>query len=211
MLRKFSFAWLGVAMLMAHGAGSTGTEVKADTQALMSEGEASRFAVATLQKELAVDAKNILVVHLSRVDWPNSALGCPKPGLSYTQGVTAGYLALLSYDKQQYRVHIGNGRGLVCHSSRLTLQSSDVILSHLKTLAKEDLASRLGIDAGTIEVVEEKPTLWSEGEARCSNSDGQNESKRIRGYLLKLEAQNRIFEYRTSGARVLACPLIESE
>ena len=208
MRRAYATGWLVLMLCIIQPVCHAGAEQPAT---LMSERDATALALDTLGKELGVKGKDIRIVHISRVDWPNSALGCPKPGLSYTQTILPGYLALLSYEKKHYRVHIGSGRAIVCRSSRMTLQSSDVIHAYLRKRAKEDLAARLGIDAARVQVVEDTPKLWSASQARCSKAESQDGSKRVRGYLMKLKAEDRTFEYRTSGSRVLACPPIEAE
>ncbi len=44
---------------------------------------AARLAVDTLSEKLSVGPESIEVVHVSIMDWPDSSLGCPRPGFEY--------------------------------------------------------------------------------------------------------------------------------
>lgn len=176
-----------------------------------SEKEATELAITTLSEEIGVDRKDIELIHLSRFNWPDSALGCPKPGMSYTQAIVPGYLVLLKNGVNQYRVHLGDGRGLVCELKRMPLKLDEVLLDNLKKMATQDLADKLGIKTEAIKVVEDQPMVWPDTNFGCSTSVEPAVAKTIRGYFFKLEYRGQIFEYRTSRAEVKACPPIESE
>lgn len=53
------------------------------------------------------------VVSVTPVEWPNSALGCPKPGMAYAQVVTPGYRIVLAAGGKQYEYHSDRGRNVV--------------------------------------------------------------------------------------------------
>ena len=67
-------------------------------------------AVADLAQRLGVDATTIVTVSAESVEWPNGALGCPKPGLQYTQVVTPGASIALQSGGTVYRYHSGGSR-----------------------------------------------------------------------------------------------------
>ena len=67
-------------------------------------------AVADLARRLGVDATAIATVSAESVEWPNGALGCPKPGLQYTQAVTPGASIVLQAAGATYRYHSGGSR-----------------------------------------------------------------------------------------------------
>jgi outer membrane lipoprotein-sorting protein len=50
---------------------------------------------AALASEQGVSAADVKVVSAESVNWPNGALGCPKPGRMYTQAIVPGYRILL--------------------------------------------------------------------------------------------------------------------
>ncbi|MCA0296122.1 MAG: hypothetical protein LCH96_12625 [Actinobacteria bacterium] len=48
------------------------------------------------------------VVKAVSVTWPNGALGCPKPGVSYTQALVDGMQVVVSVAGKQYDYRFGN-------------------------------------------------------------------------------------------------------
>jgi hypothetical protein len=46
---------------------------------------------AALASEQGVSAGDVKVISAQSVNWPNGALGCPKPGRMYTQAIVPGY------------------------------------------------------------------------------------------------------------------------
>jgi hypothetical protein len=58
-----------------------------------------------LEKQLSVTADQITVVSATYMDWPDSSLGCPKPGMAYAQVVTPGYRIVLAQGQKQYDYH----------------------------------------------------------------------------------------------------------
>lgn len=73
--------------------------------------------LADAAQRSGVAAAAITVQMGQAVEWPDSSLGCPKPGVAYLQVITSGYHVLLlagagSYD---YRADV-RGRFFVCKS-----------------------------------------------------------------------------------------------
>ena len=58
-----------------------------------------------LAKRLSVTVDQITVVSATSMEWPDSSLGCPKPGMAYSQIVTPGYRIVLSQGQKQYDYH----------------------------------------------------------------------------------------------------------
>jgi hypothetical protein len=57
-----------------------------------------------------VDVDGVAVVSTEFRDWPDSALGCPVPGMMYTQVITPGYRIVVEAGGQQYDYRM-NRRG----------------------------------------------------------------------------------------------------
>ena len=55
-----------------------------------------------------VSTDGIEVVVAQAVTWPNGALGCPKPGIAYTQMVTNGYQVVVSVGGKRYDYRFGS-------------------------------------------------------------------------------------------------------
>lgn|GEM_PF-996464 len=78
-------------------------------------------AVDAARRELAraarTDADDAALVTISAQEWPDTALGCPQPGMMYQQVITLGYLVLLNARGKTYRVHTDtSGRAVVCEN-----------------------------------------------------------------------------------------------
>ncbi len=69
--------------------------------------EVARQALAA---ELACSPSAINVRDTAYVEWNDSSLGCPKPGMMYLQVITPGYRVVLEHDGQAYTFHTDRGR-----------------------------------------------------------------------------------------------------
>jgi hypothetical protein len=60
-----------------------------------------------LADRLGVEPEEIEVVVAERVTWPDGSLGCPKPGMSYTQALVEGSRVVLGHDERVYVYNAG--------------------------------------------------------------------------------------------------------
>jgi len=67
-------------------------------------------ATADLAQRLSVDLDRIDLVEAKAVVWPDGGLGCPQPGMAYTQVRRDGALIRLRAGKRLYNYHSGGGR-----------------------------------------------------------------------------------------------------
>ena len=58
-----------------------------------------------LAQRLSISRIQINLVEMTEVEWSDSSLGCPQPGMDYLQVITPGYLILLGVDAQRYEYH----------------------------------------------------------------------------------------------------------
>ncbi|MGE5262940.1 MAG: hypothetical protein ACM3S0_06130 [Acidobacteriota bacterium] len=63
-----------------------------------------------LSKRLSVSADQIELVTFTPVTWPDGSLGCPEPGMMYTQVLVEGYRIQLRSGGQVYEYHGGGTR-----------------------------------------------------------------------------------------------------
>lgn len=56
-----------------------------------------------------VPTDSVELVKVLSVTWPNGALGCPKPGVSYTQALVDGMQVVVTVAGTQYDYRFGNG------------------------------------------------------------------------------------------------------
>lgn len=71
------------------------------------------LAKAALAKKTGTAADQIQIISVTSTRWPTSALGCPQPGMFYSQLVTPGYRIVLQAGGQTYEYHSDRGRRVV--------------------------------------------------------------------------------------------------
>lgn len=79
------------------------------------EGKDNAIIVAkkSLSRQLNVGIDKISVVKASMVTWPDTALGCPQPGLLYAQILTPGYRIQLKANGKSYDYHAGTSENVI--------------------------------------------------------------------------------------------------
>lgn len=72
-------------------------------------------SIDSLAEYLSLPAGQIDVLEVEPVEWPDTSLGCPQPGMMYAQVITPGYRILLKAGEQTYSYHTGStGQGVLC-------------------------------------------------------------------------------------------------
>ena len=71
-------------------------------------------AVADAAARTGVAPGTVRVVRVESREWPNSGLGCPKPGTAYAQVITPGYLIVLEAGGQTLEYHTDRARAELC-------------------------------------------------------------------------------------------------
>ena len=69
------------------------------------------YAKEDLAQRLGIPLDKIELVSMQEVTWRDGSLGCPQPGMQYTQALVNGTLIILSVDDQRYQYHSGK-RGM---------------------------------------------------------------------------------------------------
>src|SRR5205807_8144006 len=78
----------------------------------------AQVAQATLARDLGISADDVKIVSVEAVEWNDSSLGCPKPGMNYLQVITPGYRIILEAQGQRYEYHTDQQRSVVrCNQS----------------------------------------------------------------------------------------------
>jgi hypothetical protein len=67
-------------------------------------------AMGDLAQRLGIDPDQIDLVELKPVVWPDGSLGCPQPGMEYTQVPVEGLLIRLQAGGRVYEYHSGGGQ-----------------------------------------------------------------------------------------------------
>jgi len=77
------------------------------------------FAKSDLSHRLGVEPVSINLVEARSVTWRSGALGCPQPGMSYTQALVPGYRIMLAVALRTYAYHGNASTGIfLCPSDR---------------------------------------------------------------------------------------------
>jgi hypothetical protein len=80
-------------------------------------------AIGTARQDLAkrrgVEAGSIDVLEANHVNWRSGAIGCPEPGVYYTQALVPGYRVLLRIGSESFAYHSRQGGSpFLCPSDR---------------------------------------------------------------------------------------------
>jgi hypothetical protein len=65
--------------------------------------------VAHLAAALDRSPSSIDVVRVEPVTWRDGSLGCPEPGMAYTQALVEGFRVILAADGTTYDYRVGRG------------------------------------------------------------------------------------------------------
>jgi len=68
---------------------------------------------AALVADTVLDPSTIVVKVAEAVDWPDGALGCPEPGVLYTQAIVPGYRVVLVSDGREYDYRVAAKGGTI--------------------------------------------------------------------------------------------------
>ena len=67
------------------------------------------MAVDDLASRLGLTADVVTVVLTEDVIWPDGSLGCPEPGMAYTQALVDGFRIVLEAGGEEYHYHAAIG------------------------------------------------------------------------------------------------------
>jgi len=87
---------------------TTVTSRPADDGATLPKGGGSsqaQFAIDDLASYLGVSTDAVVFVSMEDIDWPDGSLGCPQPGMAYTQAIVNGYMIILQVDGASHEYH----------------------------------------------------------------------------------------------------------
>ena len=72
------------------------------------------MAIDLVTKQTGASPGQITILSQEAIDFSDSSLGCPKPGMAYMQVITPGHKVMVEYAGKTYDVRIAGGRGLIC-------------------------------------------------------------------------------------------------
>ena len=72
-----------------------------------------QLARQDLAQKLKMSLEEIREVSVEAVEWPDTSLGCPQPGMMYAQVITPGFRVVLAAKDQTVEYHTDSGRRVV--------------------------------------------------------------------------------------------------
>ena len=100
--------------------GTTLTATGASAVASPVAGSVEAKVAQALSKKTGVDTSKLVLTTKDALDWPDSALGCPAPGMMYSQIVTSGFKLIYSDGAKTYEVHTdrSGNRAVLCQNKQ---------------------------------------------------------------------------------------------
>ncbi len=90
------------------------------------QGEVPQQLLAIFQDDLTRRARvkhdAITVVSATEQQWPDSAMGCPQPGMMYSQMIVPGYRVVLQASGNRYAYHSDRGGNFIVCSNGLAFK-----------------------------------------------------------------------------------------
>ena len=177
------------------------------------EEQAAASAREALAEQLSVAAEGIELVSIERVEFGDTSLGCPQPGMMYAQVVVPGYKVLLERDGKTYDVRVGGDRAMVCEkTAREKLSSDDEDADQLPRgqaqaaeTAKKALTEEIKVSEDLIEVVSVESVDFPDSSLGCPQPGMAYLQVITPGYKVILKADGKTFDYRVSGPQALLC------
>jgi hypothetical protein len=174
--------------------------------------EIANLARQDLAQRLNTAADRITVASVAPVDWPDTSLGCPQPGQSYAQVITPGYQIELQVGGREYTYHSGGNRLVLCENGEPILNENpstpdemDPEEADLVDQAEEDLVNRIKVAPDSIVLQSVEPVDWPDSSLGCPQP-GMNYLMVVTpGYLIKLEAGGKVYEYHTDTQHIVYC------
>jgi hypothetical protein len=162
----------------------------------------------------------IRLVSVEAVEWPDTSLGCPQPGMIYAPVVTPGFRVVLAAAGQEYEYHTNLGSDVLpCQTDEAgegaAIPKSPATAAGVEPpgqaeavvrLAREDLAGRLGLAPEAIQLVSVEAVEWSDASLGCPQPGMMYAQVITPGFLVVLEAAGETYEYHTDEGRfVVLC------
>jgi hypothetical protein len=176
---------------------------------------AVEWARTDLAARAGIAKAQISLLALEAVEWRDSSLGCPQPGMMYAQVITPGYLFVLGGGDQVYTYHAASGQDTAIFCESGTFQSplpkppeADVPpeAAEAVELAKADLAEQAGIVDDEIVVFFVQPIEWPDASLGCPQPGQMYAQVITPGFQVVLVAHGRAYDYHTdTGEQAVQC------
>jgi hypothetical protein len=172
------------------------------------------LAIDTLAADLGVPREQIELDTVRAVEWRDSSLGCPKPGVAYLDVVKAGHKVTLRVDRQIYVVHEAGNKAFVCRQNKalggITPQR-ELEFGPQLVAARADLARRLGLRDSEIRFLASEGRTFPDASLGCPEPGQMYAQSQVNGWVLTFGVRDRTYTYHTDLDRTIPCPPIASQ
>ena len=168
-------------------------------------------AIDALAADLKIPKEKIQVDTIRAVDWSNSSIGCPKPGVAYLEVITPGHKVTLRADGQIYVVHEAKERAVVCHDTKAFAgvdPKMQFVFGKQMVVAQQDLADRLHVAPTDIKPVSAEQQTWDDAGLGCPDPAVTYAPSKVTGWVMTLRHGTRDFTYHTDLERTIPCPAV---
>jgi hypothetical protein len=156
-------------------------------------------------KALGIPADRFQVKSVEPKEWPDSSLGCERKGY-YLPVVTRGHRVVLEADGRTHTVHVAGRNAILCETPpRLGGPFRNAPAQKVTDLARQDLATRLGIPPASIKTRSVRPTVWPDASLGCPKPGMMYAQVETPGYEIELEANGKTYQYNADQQRVVHC------
>ncbi len=162
---------------------------------------------------LSLPMTEVTLVSLEAREFNDSSLGCPEPGMSYQQVLTAGHRAVVEAEGRRFDVRVAGAHGRICRNGKRRPQEPspgregsdrDSAITAMAESARIDLAARLDAAAPDVRLIDIQPFDGQSAPAGCTPECLAGES--ACGWLIGLYYDGRRYDYHAAGDVVVPCP-----
>jgi hypothetical protein len=207
-----------VAVLAAFAAGAEDIRFvpgQGDAATLSDEDRAiALLAIDALATEIKAPKDQILLDTIRALDWRDSSLGCPKPGMAYLDVITPGHKVTLRANGQIYVVHEAKNRAFVCNAGKALggiTATRELTFGKQLLEARKDLAGRLGVPEREIRFLASEGHEWNDASLDCPEPGKQYAQVKTSGWKMSFGYNDRVYTYHTDLDRTFPCPAITAD
>ncbi len=77
----------------------------------------TELAQQVVADRLGLDPSLVTIMESTAVDFPDSSLGCPQPGMAYAQVITPGYRIRAEAEDAFFDVRVSGSRAIICENA----------------------------------------------------------------------------------------------
>jgi hypothetical protein len=167
-----------------------------------------RLAEEDLAQRLGLKPEQIRLVSVQAVEWPDTSLGCPQPGMMYAQVITPGYRVALEAGGQTYDYHTNQSdRVVLCQKGAegggaITPPEAENVVQ----LTRQDLSERAGVAPEAIRLLSVEAVEWPDAGLGCPQPGMMYAQVVTPGFRVVLATEDAMYEYHSGTANsILLC------